>query len=70
MLVISPRYPQIHVRLHTENPFALVSAVRQGLRGSRVDKGEIQRFTEEALRHEEPAKMRAVCAAWAAIESA
>ncbi len=65
---MTPRYPQIHVRLRSRNPFALISAVRQGLRRSRVDRGEIERFTEEALRDEEPRQMRAVCSAWAAVE--
>ncbi len=63
-----PRYPEVRVRLHSRNPFALVSAVRQGLRRCHVDDREIDRFTEEALRSEEPNLMREVCAAWAAIE--
>ena len=68
MQPMTPRYPQIHVQLHSRNPFALVSAVRQALRRSRIDPGEIYRFTEEALQSEEPGKMRAVCADWAEIE--
>ena len=63
-----PRYPQIHVRLHSDNPFALISAVRMALRKYRIDEGEIDRFTEEALRTEEPQEMRKVCTDWAAIE--
>ncbi len=65
---MSPRYPEVRVRLHSRNPFALVSAVRQGLRRYHVGHREIDRFTEEALRAEEPSRMREVCAAWAAIE--
>ena len=68
MIIMAPRYPEIRVRLHSRNPFALVSAVRQALRQSHVDGREIDRFTEEALRDEEPNRMRRVCAAWAAIE--
>lgn len=68
MLLMSPRYPEVQIQLRTRNPFALVSAVRQGLRRSHVDDGEIQRFTEEAMRSEEPMRMREVCAAWAAVE--
>lgn len=68
MLMMSPRYPEVQIRLRTRNPFALISAVRQGLRRSRVDDGEIRRFTEEAMRSEEPNQMREVCAAWAAID--
>ena len=66
---MAPRYPDVRVRLHSRNPFAWVSAVRQGLRRVHVDDGEIVRFTEEALEHNEPDKMRDVCAAWAEIEN-
>jgi hypothetical protein len=59
---------RIRVRLHTTNPFAWVSAVRLALRRFQVDGAEIDRFTEEALRREEPAWMRDVCSAWASIE--
>ncbi len=61
-------YPDIRVRLHSRNPFALVSAVRQALRRSHVDNREIDRFTEEALRDQEPERIRHVCAAWAVVE--
>lgn len=63
-----PRYPEVQIRLHSRNPFALVSAVRQGLRRSHVDGREIDRFTEEALRIEEPRRMMEVCSSWAAVE--
>lgn len=65
-----PRYPDIRVRLHSHNPFALVSAVRQAMRRSRVEGHEIERFTEEALREDEPRRMKAVCAEWTAVEIA
>ena len=65
---MKPRYPEVRVRLHSRNPFAIVSAVRQGLRRCRVDDREIARFTEEALRSEEPDRMREVCTAWAAVD--
>ena len=70
MQKMTPRYPDVRVRLQSRNPFALISAVRQGLRRSHVDGSEIDRFTEEALRVEEPNRMKAVCAAWAAVDSA
>lgn len=63
-----PRYPEIHVRLRSRNPFALVSAVRQGLRRFQVDSREIERFTEEALAADEPEGMTSICEAWAAID--
>ncbi len=68
MMLMTPRYPDIRIRLHSRNPFALVSAVRFALRRSQVDLGEIERFTEEALRDEDPRHVQQVCAAWAAIE--
>jgi hypothetical protein len=68
LTLMAPRYPQIHVRLHSDNPFALISAVRMALRKSRVGKGEIDRFTEEALRAEEPQRMRQVCSDWAEVK--
>ena len=69
-MLMAPRYPDIRVRLHSHNPFALVSAVRQALRTSHVDGHEIELFTEEALREDEPRRMRAVCAEWTAVEIA
>ena len=65
---MAPRYPDIHVRLRSDNPYALVSAVRQALRRSHVDQGEIYRFTELALESEEPQRMRQVCSDWAEVE--
>ena len=68
MMLMMPRYPEIRIRLHSRNPFALVSAVRFALRRSRVDSREIERFTEEALCDEDPRHIEQVCASWAAIE--
>ena len=68
MTLLASRDPRIHVRLHTMNPFAWVSAVRLALRRFDFDGVEIERFTEEALRREEPGWMRDVCSDWASIE--
>ncbi len=68
MYLMAPRYPDIHVRLRSNNPFALVSAVRMALRRSQIDQGEIHRFTEEALKSEEPQRMRRICSSWAEVE--
>ncbi len=65
---MAPRYPDIQVRLRSNNPFALISAVRLALRTSHVDQGEILRFTEEALLSDEPKRMRQVCSDWAEVE--
>ena len=64
---MAPRYPDIHVRLNSRNPYALISAVRLALRQAQVDESEVYRFTEEALEVEEPRRMRAVCNSWADI---
>ena len=69
-MIIMPRYPDIHVHLHSRNPLALVSAVRTALRRSRIDEYEIRRFTNEALKDREPARIRHVCEAWTQVEVA
>lgn len=60
----APRYPQIQVRIASRNPLALVAAVRFALRQARVDPGEIQRFSEEALAIPGGDSRRRVCARW------
>lgn len=70
MYLMAPRYPEIQIRLRSNNPFALVSAVRLALRKSEIDPREIYRFTEEALESDEPQKMRQVCSNWAEVEVA
>lgn len=64
---MTPRYPQLHVRLCSENPFALVGAIRLAMRRSKIQPEEIERFTTEALSRTEPLEMRRVCANWATI---
>ncbi len=68
MILMDPRYPDIRIRLRSNNPFALVSAVRLALRRSQVDPLEIHRFTEEALADDEPRRIRRVCSDWAEVE--
>ncbi len=65
---MAPRYPDIRVRLRSNNPFALVSAVRLALRRSHIDPHEIHRFTEEALQNDEPREIRKICSDWAQVE--
>ena len=67
---MAPRYPDIHVKLHSRNPYALVSAIRLALRQARVDESEVRRFTEEAMESEEPRQMRQVCGSWADVSTA
>ena len=64
---MTPRYPEIHVRLRSRNPYALISAIRLALRQAHVDEAEVHRFTEEALESKEPRRMREVCRHWADV---
>ncbi len=66
---MAPRYPDIHVKLHSRNPYALVSAIRLALRQAKVDESEVSRFTEEAFEDEEPRRMRQVCGSWADVSA-
>ncbi len=68
-MMMPPKYPDIEVRLHSRNPLALVSAVRSAMRVRRVDASEIDRFTDEAMSHqEEPERVQDVCSEWARIK--
>jgi hypothetical protein len=58
------RYPKIRVRTQSENPFALVAAVREELRLARVNTREIELFSEQALSHARSEAIRNVCSAW------
>ena len=69
-MIMPPRYPNIRVRMHSRNPYAMVSAVRSALRHSRVDADEIRRFTDEALSEDEPVHVRSVCSSWADVDMA
>lgn len=60
-----PRYPDLHVSLHTENPLALVSATRLALRRAGTDRTEIERFTRDALDSPDP---RSQCDRWVRLE--
>ena len=67
-MMMPPRYPDIEVRLYSRNPLALVSAVRTAMRVSSVAASEIDRFTAEAMSHEEPERVHDVCSEWAHVE--
>jgi len=61
----SPRYPDLRVSLHTDNPLAMVSAVRLALRKAGTDRGEIERFTREALNSPDPQDF---CDQWVRVD--
>lgn len=58
------RYPKIRVQTESENPFALVAAVREELRQARVASKEIELFSEQALSDAREEAIREVCRAW------
>jgi hypothetical protein len=64
-----PRYPEVRVCMHSENPLALVSAVRYALRRAGVDAGQISRFSGEALEPHSDETARRVCQAWVNLKA-
>lgn len=64
-----PRYPDVEVMLHSENPLALIAAVRQALRQARVDREEIGEFSDLAFRSTDPQHRREVCRSWVSVRS-
>ncbi len=61
----SPRHPEVHVALHSRNPFAWVSSVRHALRQSGVAREEISRFSAAALTHQgNPDETWQIVSAW------
>jgi hypothetical protein len=66
---MEPRYPEIHVSLKSRNRYALVSAVRQGLRRAGRPHDEIDRFSREALTaaEDDPRRVEEVCHRWVAL---
>lgn len=61
---LTVRYPKIRVRTESENPFALVAAVREEMRLARIESQEIELFSEQALSQAREEKIREVCKAW------
>lgn len=63
-----PRYPGIRVRVRSENPMALVAAVRQALRHARVGRSEVSRFSCQAFDHLCPEELAKVCREWVRLD--
>lgn len=66
--MLAPRYPQIHAGTRSQNPLALVGAVRLALRQARVERSEIQRFSAQALASENTQRLRHVCSTWVSLD--
>ena len=64
-----PMYPEIRVSLRSRNRFALVSAIRYGLRRAGTPHSEIERFSQEALSTQDPGRFEELCSSWVRLES-
>ncbi len=62
---MAPRYPEIQITVHSRNPFALIGAVRHGLRQAGVERQEIQAFSREAFDTDQEEEIERVCGRWA-----
>jgi hypothetical protein len=63
-----PLYPEIRVSLRSRNRFALVSAIRHGLRRAGTPPAEIDRFCQEALSTQDPRGLEEICNRWVRLE--
>lgn len=65
---MAPLYPEIHVSLRSRNRYALVSAIRYGLRQAGTSPAEIDRFSQEALSTQDPRHFEELCSHWVRME--
>lgn len=68
MPAISPFYPDVRVSVRSRNRFALVSAIRYGLRRAGTPPAEIERFSQEALAVQDPRRLEELCQKWVLLE--
>ncbi|HEY0511923.1 MAG TPA: hypothetical protein VGH73_08465 [Thermoanaerobaculia bacterium] len=66
---MGPLYPDIRICLRSRNRFALVSAIRHGLRRRGAPPAEIDRFSHEALSTQDPRGLVEICRRWVRLES-
>lgn len=66
---MGPLYPNIKICLRSRNRFALVSAIRHGLRRAGTPPTEIDRFSSEALSTPDPRGLLELCSRWVRVES-
>jgi hypothetical protein len=62
--MISPRYPEIEVRVASAHPLVLIGATRQALRRAGVAKPQIQDFSDQAFASDDAP---AVCRQWVRV---
>lgn len=65
---MTPLYPDVHVSLRTRNRFAVVSAIRHGLRRAGTPADEIDRFSREALDAQDPQRFEEICRDWVRLD--
>ena len=66
---MGPLYPQVRVSLRSRNRFALVSAIRLGLRRAGTPAAEIERFSQEALTAvQDPTGFEELCSRWVRMD--
>lgn len=63
-----PFYPDVHVSVRSRNRFALVSAIRLGLRRAGTSPAEIERFSQEALSEQDTRRFEEICKSWVWLE--
>jgi hypothetical protein len=68
MMATMPRYPHIHVALHSANPLAAISAIRGALRHAGVDRREIAAFSQQAFACRDAEGLREVCRNWVEVD--
>lgn len=64
----SPIYPDVRVSVRSRNRFALVSAIRYGLRRAGTPPAEIERFSQEALSVQDPRRLEELCQQWVRLD--
>lgn len=65
---MGPLYPQVRVSLRSRNRFALVSAIRLGLRRAGTPAAEIERFSQEALTVQDSTGFEELCSRWVRMD--
>jgi hypothetical protein len=69
-MLMGPLYPEIRISLRSRNRYAVVSAIRHGLRRAGRPPAEIDRFSQEALLIQDPRRLEELCGQWVRLESA
>jgi hypothetical protein len=68
MSSMAPLYPQVRIALRSRNRYALVSAIRQGLRRAGTAPGEIEAFSREALTTQDSRTFEELCRRWVVMD--